>query len=383
MEDSEILLRDGAGEAQSPHNSPWVGRPEGKDKQFDAYWRLGCPSVGDAIEAFFPGFGCWRPAKFDHVTPDGSFCILWKSDNTKSFLPEDSVRRLGEEKLDPADPELDGRGDGTSSELMRLLRLARPKWRDKDVYAAADKLRSIGIVEVAELHESIESELEGDDSGVNRRLLRSGQRTFAEATLYALRFNPKANRGEVPQVPPVFSERRPRRRGRMSDAHANGEQRSEQVPALGPFRPKSQPVTHRVRPRAPRRARRRYDLSSDEEEEDDEEEHEQEEDEEEDEEEDDEEAESDFSVPDADAVWIASEDTVYGPTYATEHHAPRARASPTQGCHGTSSDSGGEDHARSGREFPSLVRPAPGHAPVERAREGRHWHRLGLPTREE
>jgi len=261
-------------------------------------------------------------------------------------LPEDSVRRLGEEKLDPADPELDGRGDGTSSELMRLLRLARPKWRDKDVYAAADKLRSIGIVEVAELHESIESELEGDDSGVNRRLLRSGQRTFAEATLYALRFNPKANRGEVPQVPPVFSERRPRRRGRMSDAHANGEQRSEQVPALGPFRPKSQPVTHRVRPRAPRRARRRYDLSSDEEEEDDEEEHEQEEDEEEDEEEDDEEAESDFSVPDADAVWIASEDTVYGPTYATEHHAPRARASPTQGCHGTSSDSGGEDQAR-------------------------------------
>lgn len=189
-------------------DSPWAARPQGQDLQYDAYWRLNCPSTGDPIEAFFPDFRCWSSAKFLSVDSEGRIHIQWTSDDSISVLPEDAVRPVNSTKPDPAVTAGSAEPGGLNPELLKLLRLARSKWRDKDVYAAAEKLRSIGICEVTDLHDAIESQLEGDENGVNRRLQRCGLKIFAEATLYALRYNPRANRGEAP---PPESECRSRR----------------------------------------------------------------------------------------------------------------------------------------------------------------------------
>jgi len=69
---------------------------------------------------------------------------------------------------------------------MRLLRKSRSKWSDRDVYAAADKLQSIGIREADELLDAVEAELRGQANGVNQRLLQQGHRSFAEKTLKAI-----------------------------------------------------------------------------------------------------------------------------------------------------------------------------------------------------
>ncbi|CAE7256501.1 unnamed protein product [Symbiodinium natans] len=190
----------------APEDSPWSVREKGKDKQYDAYWRLDCPTSGTTVEAFWPDFRCWLKAKFVRVNADGSFCVQWKSDGTTSILKEDFVRRVGDvSKPEPAqqskglfDPEK------TSPDLMRLLRLSRPKWSDRDVYAAAEKLRSIDILEVKELHAAIDAELAGNSEGVNQRLGRKGLRMFAEVSLRALRRGPR-----VEHVEPEAEENQP------------------------------------------------------------------------------------------------------------------------------------------------------------------------------
>ena len=69
---------------------------------------------------------------------------------------------------------------------MKLLRKSRPKWSDRDVYAAGAKLEAINIVEVQELLRAAEKELKGQQGGVNQRLQEQGLRCFADTTLRAL-----------------------------------------------------------------------------------------------------------------------------------------------------------------------------------------------------
>lgn len=173
-------------EVAAESDSPYESREKGRDKQFDAYWRLDCPTSGATVEAFWPDFGCWLPAKFLRVNADGSFNIQWKSDSSTSTLPDDHVRKLGDKAV--PDPVAKRVADSSkpSASLMRLLRKSRAKWSDRDVYAAAEKLKSVDILEVDDLLLAVEAELRGEASGVNQRLQRCGLRSFAEATLKAL-----------------------------------------------------------------------------------------------------------------------------------------------------------------------------------------------------
>mmetsp|Transcript_29481 Transcript_29481/g.60770 ORF Transcript_29481/g.60770 Transcript_29481/m.60770 type:complete len:376 (-) Transcript_29481:41-1168(-) len=202
----------------SPEDSPWMARELGKDKQYDAYWRLDCPSSGATVEAFWPDFRCWLKAKFVRVNADGSFCVQWKSDGTTSILSEDFVRRVGDaSKKEPAQrPQGPFDAKKSSPDLMRLLRLSRPKWSDRDVYAAAEKLRSIDILEVAELNAAVDAELKGDAEGVNQRLQKQGLRTFAEITLRAFRrgVRPERVEPEAEENLPPASQPGPHRPGK-------------------------------------------------------------------------------------------------------------------------------------------------------------------------
>ncbi|CAE7285304.1 unnamed protein product [Symbiodinium natans] len=94
-----IAQAAGAVTSGGSEDSPWAARPQGKDKQYDAYWRLDCPSTGSPIEAFFTDFGCWLPAKFLHVNPDGSFSIQWKSDGSTSASSEVECDPLGDDRV--------------------------------------------------------------------------------------------------------------------------------------------------------------------------------------------------------------------------------------------------------------------------------------------
>eukprot|EP00913_Durusdinium_trenchii_P014241 g13361.t1 len=179
-------------------DSPYESREKGKDKLFDAYWRLDCPTSGTTVEAFWPDFSCWLPVKFLRVSrpmfviqvpscneprnPDGSFCIMWKSDNSTSVLPNDHVRKLGDTSTPEPVKKIDTGLSNLSKQsqlLMRLLRMHGCRHR-------FEKLKSIDIVEVDALMSAVEAELRGRPEGVNQRLQRAGQRSFADATLTAL-----------------------------------------------------------------------------------------------------------------------------------------------------------------------------------------------------
>lgn len=209
-------------------DSPYESREKGRDKQFDAYWRLDCPTSGATVEAFWPDFGCWLPAKFLRVNADGSFNIQWKSDSSTSTLPDDHVRKLGDKAVpDPIAKRADS--SKPSASLMRLLRKSRAKWSDRDVYAAAEKLKSVDILEVDDLLLAVEAELRGEASGVNQRLLRCGLRSFAEATLKALlrqhaREEEEEEEAACENQPPEERPSKPQRHGAFSRQALNPQQ---------------------------------------------------------------------------------------------------------------------------------------------------------------
>ena len=81
-------------------------------------------------------------------------------------LPNDHVRKVGDLRTPDPVRQAGGKEKGL---LMKLLRKSRPKWSDRDVYAAGAKLEAIKIMQVEELLEAAEKELKGQQGGVNQR----------------------------------------------------------------------------------------------------------------------------------------------------------------------------------------------------------------------
>lgn len=164
---------------------------EVRSAQNEAFWRLDGASSGSSVDAYWPDFDSWLPAKLVRVNVDGSYCVKWKSDNSISDVPTDFVRKPGEgKKSQRPRAAQNGKGEsvGMSSgpPLMKLLRMARPNWSDQDIYTVSDKLKLIDIKEVSDLVEAVCAEMESQSDGVNRRLQKQNLKAFAEPTLRAL-----------------------------------------------------------------------------------------------------------------------------------------------------------------------------------------------------
>eukprot|EP00439_Symbiodinium_sp_Y106_P065551 s110_g10.t1 len=85
-----------------------------------------------------------------------------------------------------------------------------------NVVDTREKLRSIDILEVAELNAAVDAELKGDAEGVNQRLQKQGLRTFAEITLRAFRrgVRPERVEPEAEENLPPASQPGPHRPGK-------------------------------------------------------------------------------------------------------------------------------------------------------------------------